>query len=160
MSFRLIKRIFTLLVIIGVAFGSYWVYETQLSNAEALASQVEAGKYQDELDRIVLIHEEVSQMRLEVSLFQEVFFSRLKDQSILLVPDVNIGRFNPFLPIGQEPKPAAVNSLVDDLAVPNVDLSLIIQPSNSVVQENNLINDLDNLLEDLGGNLLSGDETI
>lgn len=158
MSFRLIKQIFTFAVIVAVAAGSYWVYSSEIQDAEALAESVESGQYQTELDRIQSLLGEVSEMQLGVTLFQEVFYARLSDRSIKLVPDSFVGRVNPFLPIGEEPD-TEPEEVVEEETLPDldgIDLSLIIEPEEDNGEED-LGDDLDSLLEELGGDLLSGD---
>lgn len=44
----------------------------------------------------------VKSITLDDSIFNDIAFTSLKDSSILLIPDGNEGRINPFAPIGVE----------------------------------------------------------
>ncbi len=52
----------------------------------------------------------VKSIRLEDDIFKEDAFTSLRDSSILLVPDGNEGRPNPFAPIGNDLSAAAINA--------------------------------------------------
>lgn len=48
----------------------------------------------------------VKNIKLDSSIFSEKAFINLRDSSILLVPEGNEGRVNPFAPLGQDVSPA------------------------------------------------------
>ncbi len=115
-----IKNIIIFVVIGAVLTGSYLLFagksekQPSLVGSSGTSTGTNTGnlkKGDSEIAKELLgVLLNVKSIRLEDDIFKEDAFTSLRDSSILLVPDGNEGRPNPFAPIGSDLSASAINA--------------------------------------------------
>lgn len=101
------------------------------SGINAITNEGELSSEDSEIARELLgVLLNVKSIRLEDSIFNDEAFMSLRDSSILLVPDGNEGRPNPFAPIGSDLSAVPIN------ATPPALTATPIPPTNSATPAN------------------------
>ncbi len=108
------KGTFIALVVIAiVTLGLFFYYRGSPSDGSLSSLQTrvtpESAKAKADSDRILLLLNQINQLRIDSALFKSTVFNSLVDYSIT-IPEQPVGRANPFAPVGGfqqiEKKPA------------------------------------------------------
>ena len=113
-------------------------------------SEAEPGITQDFLSLLL----SVRSIRLDTSLFSSSSFEALRDSSVILVPDGNEGRPNPFAPIGtdlveQEPDPVEEVSTQGETGASPEEQEETPENQENVLPDLGIDTELDTLLQEL-----------
>lgn len=102
-----IKNLILFLIIVVILFLIYMFFIKKDANSTNLVSVSVNGNIvpttdnETSLDFLTLLLN-VKSIKLDSSIFSDDSFIRLYDSSIILIPDGNEGRVNPFAPLGAE----------------------------------------------------------
>jgi hypothetical protein len=142
----MIKKIIIFIVIIVALVGGYFliggseepVGVVSLTESSNTNTNINTNNPSGEFLTLLL---NVKNIKLDDSIFKEKAFLKLRDSSIVLVPEGNEGRVNPFAPIGQDaPAPSSslnTNTLNSILDLNNTNTQQVNQELESLINPNN-----------------------
>jgi len=93
------SAIIIIVIIIVVALAAYFYYEGGNNTASSSLESVPAGTGSGEIgSRVLVLLNQIRDLKIDASLFSDPAFLALQDYSIQ-IPQQNVGRLNPFAPI-------------------------------------------------------------
>ena len=92
-----------LILIVVVALGLFFYFKGSPKDSGSsliTSGSLESADAQAAADRVLSLLNQISSLRIDDSIFKSAAYLSLKDYTIA-VPEQNVGRVNPFAPIGR-----------------------------------------------------------